>query len=116
MFHQLFDAVLPFIKTVSDITCDVDKTACDTFFPHDRNIVGDIGGRRTKIIESSQIGAASDRIKLATILQEITQGDEVHRLTPVRKLNHGAKDFPMTLTIKVNGFDDVLYGFDCVIG
>src|SRR5262249_7531858 len=95
------DVALLFVTAGSNLCCRADETAQDRLFPHDAGVVRNIGCGGYKIRQSSQIGASSDGVKFAPILKKFTQGNEIRRFAPIRKLDHGPENLAVRFSIEI---------------
>ena len=83
-------------------------------FSDDLRVVADRCGGRRGVLESGEVGGATDLLKLAPVLQPRLERNDVDWLAVVEEVDHGAVEHRVLRAVEVLGIDDVHHPGDSV--
>ena len=89
------------IGPTDDFPGHVNQTAQDGLFLHDPRVEGNIGCARHLIAQFGQIGGSADLLQFVARFEGVGQRNQVNRLTPLGQGEHGQKNFPVGLAVKI---------------
>ena len=104
---RLLDLRRILVADAGDLAGGADEVPQQRLALHDPRVLGRVDGRRRRVRQRAEVGAATDRLEVTCSLQRLRDGHDVDRLAPLREVQHHRVDAAVGLAVEVLGLEEV---------